>query len=386
MRDAIAHSGLRDGRDRVSAADDRHPFHLGHGPGDRDRASGERVDFEDAHRPVPDDGLCAGDDGSVRVNRARADIEAHAVPDGRIADRQDFRRHPGFDLLGDDVIGGQLEAEAARLCPRLDLARGIEQVIFHERFPDRNPARLEEGVRHRAADEQGVDARNEILDDLELVGHFRAAEHGDERPVGAIEHASEVLEFRGHEQARGRILHEPDDPFRRRMGAMRGAEGVVDVDVGERRELLREAGVVLLFLGMKPEILEEHDAIRACAVDRGRGRRPDRILREFDGTAEQLRQPFRDRPQRKFRVRLPLRPAEMRTQNHRGAAIERVPDRGDRGSDTGVVRDRAVSDRHVEVDAHQHAPALEWNIGDAALRRHRPFLIISRRRSTQRFE
>ena len=48
------------------------------------------------------------------------------------------------------------------------------------------------------------------------------------------------------------------------MRAVRGAERVVDVDVGQRRQALREAGVVLLFFRMEAQVLEQHDAARAA--------------------------------------------------------------------------------------------------------------------------
>ena len=44
-------------------------------------------------------------------------------------------------------------------------------------------------------------------------------------------------------------------------------ERVVDVDVGVRREGLREGGVVLLLLGVESEVLEEEDLARPEALD-----------------------------------------------------------------------------------------------------------------------
>src|SRR5262249_1195705 len=50
------------------------------------------------------------------------------------------------------------------------------------------------------------------------------------------------------------------DPFDRGVRAMRRAERVVDVEIRERRELRRELRIVLLFFGMKAQVLEQHDA------------------------------------------------------------------------------------------------------------------------------
>src|SRR4051794_33047854 len=60
MRDAIRAPGLGDRRDRIAAADHRGPMDRRYRLGDFHRPLGEGVDFEDAHRAVPDDGLRAG--------------------------------------------------------------------------------------------------------------------------------------------------------------------------------------------------------------------------------------------------------------------------------------------------------------------------------------
>src|ERR687888_414011 len=82
----------------------------------------------------------------------------------------------------------------------------------------------------------------------------------------------------------------------------------------------------------------------------------------------------------------------MGTENNGfGAVLDRVLDRGERGADPRVVRDRAVLDRDVEVDAYQHAPSLQIEIldapfGDYSAFHYSPFVTMWRTRSTQRFE
>ena len=194
--------GLGHGGNRIAAADDRDPVHLGHGLRDLDRAARERVDLEDAHRAVPRDGLRPRDDPAVGRDRLRPDVEPHAVADRRIADVERLGRDARLELRCDDVIDRQLEAQVPRPGLLLDLPRRVEQILLDERLPDRQPARLEERVRHRAADEQRVHPRHEVLDDLELVRHFRAAQHGDERPIRLLQDPAEILDFGRHQQAR----------------------------------------------------------------------------------------------------------------------------------------------------------------------------------------
>ena len=122
---------------------------------------------------------------AIARDRLRADVEPHAIADRRVADRQRLGRRAGFELRRDDVIDRQLERAGRAPWRALDVARRVEQVVLDERLADRQPARLEERVGHRAADEQRVDAGEQVLDHLELVGDLRAAEDRDERPLRA---------------------------------------------------------------------------------------------------------------------------------------------------------------------------------------------------------
>src|SRR4029079_10036112 len=62
------------------------------------------------------------------------------------------------------------------------------------------------------------------------------------------------------------------------------------------------------------------------------------------------------------RLRFALRAAEVRGQNHRRALLERVCDRRQRGPHARVIRDAAILQRDVEIDADEHAPAAEREV------------------------
>ncbi len=154
-----------------------------------------------------------GDDVAVNLHGLWPDVEAHPLADGGIADVERLRRRAGFELWRDDVIDGELEAQAALLGPPLDVTRRVELFGFDERLADGQIPRLEERVRHRAADEQRVDARDQVLDDLELVRNLRAAENRDKRTVRILEHAAEILDLLRHQQAGSRLGDVMDDAF-----------------------------------------------------------------------------------------------------------------------------------------------------------------------------
>ena len=97
---------------------------------------------------------------------------------------------------------------------------------------------LEEGVGHGAADQQLVDALEQVLEHADLVGHLGAADDGDEGALDVAEQLAEELHLALHQQAHALVGDELGDAHRRGVGPVRGAERIVDVDVrvaGQRR-------------------------------------------------------------------------------------------------------------------------------------------------------
>ena len=194
-----------------------------------------------------------------------------------------FVRRAGLDLGDHHVIDGEEELVAEfgeELFGEFDL------VFLDERFAGGQALRAQEGVGHGAADEQAVDHLAQVLDDFDFVGDLGAAEDGDAgaRRIGGG-HA-EILQFLLHEQSGGGLLDELDHALGGSVGAVGGAEGVVDVDVAEGGEFLGEGGIVLFLLGVEAQILEEEDF--AGGGLHGFDFGADAIGRHFDGAAEQL--------------------------------------------------------------------------------------------------
>jgi hypothetical protein len=172
---------------------------------------------------------------------------------------------------------------------------------------------------------------------------------------------------------------------------MGGAEGVVDVDVGQLRErsaeggdglrigldgLLGAVGLLLLHLALlldvEAQVLEQHDRARRELGAGGLHGRADAVVEESDGLAQQLLQLGRDRLQGELGDLLSVRAAEVAGEDDRGALRERVLDRRQRGGDARVVGDGAggLVLRDIEVDAHEHALAGETEVADGFEFRH----------------
>ena len=198
-----------------------------------------------------------------------------------------------------------------------------------------------------------------------LSDTFAPPENRDERMLGMFQHPPQVFDLGGHEQAGGGLLDVPDHALGRRVRPVRRTERVIHIDVRQRRQLAGKRRIVLLFLRVEPQVLEQDDAAIRRTVDGRLGRLADAVLRERDRAVQQRRQPFGHRLQRVLRIGLSLRPPEVRAQDHRPRPVlQRVLDRRQRRADPRVVPDRAVLDRHVEVHADQHAPPLEVEILD----------------------
>ena len=207
------------------------------------------VDLEDPHRAVPHDGLRVGNELRIGLESWPDRCRRPAVADGRVADRQYLVRRGRVDPLGHDVIDRKLDRHASLHRVGFDTPRGVELVVFDERLTDREAARLEERIGHRAADDQAVDLLQEVLDDLDLVGDLGAAENGDERPLRRFEGVPKIAKFLFHQQPGCGLADEMRDPFDRCVRSMRRAKRVVDIDVGHSGERFRELRIVLFLFG-----------------------------------------------------------------------------------------------------------------------------------------
>jgi hypothetical protein len=109
---------------------------------------------------------------------------------------------------------------------------------------------------------------------------------------------------------------------------LRRPEGIVDVELGERSERLRQGRVVLGLARLEAAVLQEqHFAGLEVSGHRG-DLVADHRRRLLHGRAEQLAEPFSDLGHREFRIRT-FGPTQMRDEHHARAALAHT-DRGER--------------------------------------------------------
>ena len=243
MVDLVGDAGGIDGRHRIAAADDAE--------GRRIRATqramamvpaAKRWPLEDAHRAfqkmVP-----AADFAAIAVDSFRADVEDGLISEDAI-DRAD-----GVVALTESRDSATTTSVGRRGGRVFDLAVSEEpsqprQAVRLRPATSRFQAlRQQERVGHAAADEQGVDAVEQVSD------HARACRRlwrrrGWRRTASPV--AQQTPEcvvsrcMRSPAYAGNRVRH----ALGRGVGAVGGAEGVVDVEIGQVRRARGELGVV----------------------------------------------------------------------------------------------------------------------------------------------
>lgn len=362
MAHAVGEAELLDGGGAVPAADNGDGVGVGEGLCDGAGAIGEGVEFEDAHGAVPDDSAGRGDDGGVGVGGFGTDVEAHLVAgDGVGADGGGGG--VGFELGGADDIGGDVDFVGV---VREELSGVSEAIGVEKALPDFVTLGFEEGEGHASADDEVVDFGEEGLDDLDLVSDLRSTEDGDKRALGGVEGSAEVFELFLDEEA-GVCGEMVGDAFGAGVGAVGGAEGIVDIELGEGGELGGEVGIVGFFLGVEANVFEEAD----LAVFEGVGALgdfgADNIGEKGDVLDEELGQASGDGGESEFGVFLAFWPSEVAAQDDACALGEEVFDGGEGFGDAAVVGDVAVFDGDIEIASNEDAFAGGVDIADSLL-------------------
>ena len=148
---------------------------------------------------------------------------------------------------------------------------------------------------------------------------------------------------------------------------MRRAEGVVDVQIGQRGQRGGKIGTVFGLPGIETQVFQQNDVAALHAGHVFGHLVAAAIGDEFHRMLQQLRQPHRHRAQGILTVRHTLRPPQMRHQDHSRAVLQQIADRRQGGDDTGIVLDHALLERHIEIHAHDHGFVFDVNVFDRLL-------------------
>ncbi len=317
----------------------------------------EGGNFERAERAVPDDRPRLVDRGLDLVDRLGAGVEHHAVlVDG--IEAIDTRGRIGLEMPGDHAVDGQDDG-AAGVLGLVHYAQGrFLEVALAQRFADIVSERIDEGVGHAAPDHQRLDLGDEVFEQVDLGGDLGAAHDCDDRLFGVAETGLERLQFGFHGAARARGQR-AGEAFGRGMGAVGGREGVIDIDIAEGCHAGDQLGIVLFFARVKTGVFSKDHAaglgtgygcLDACDV------RPVGFG-EDDPLAHDFLQNGDDGPKAHVGHNFALGAVEMGEQDGQATLVGDFLDGVGDPLDPGGIGHHAVSDRHVEIDAQQHALA-----------------------------
>jgi hypothetical protein len=189
---------------------------------------------------------------------------------------------------GGDAVHGQHRARRrgssrSRASSR---ARSSRSSSTNER-PTGFPWGLQEREHHRAADEEPIHLPEQRRQHVDLAADLGAAQDGDERMLRVLERGAQVVELGFHQETGDGGLHVVRHALGGRVRAMRRAERVVHVALAQSGQCLRESGVVLLFLGVEAQVLEQQDLAVAERGGSGLGGRPHAVVRPRHVLAQQ---------------------------------------------------------------------------------------------------
>ena len=359
MGDLVGKAQLLHRRRAVAAAHDGHGAavsqRLGHGPG----AGGEVVKLKHAHGAVPHHGARALHGAAEGLDGVGTDIQAlPALGNGHGAD------HLALGVIGEVIrrhgVCGQQKLHAV-LFGLFDHFQGVIQLIrLAQALADAAALGLGKGIRHAAADDDGVRLVQQVVDDRDLVADLGAAQHRHKGPLGVIQGLAHDGQLSGHQEAghRRQVCRHTDGGG---VGTVHGAKGVGHIQFRHVRQLLGEAGVVLLLADIEAQVLQQHDLAGLQSGGLGLGVLTHDVLDEDDLPAQQLAQTLRHGRQRQLHLPLALGLAQVGAGDDRRAVVQQILDGGQCRHDALVAGDRArfLVLGHVEVAAQQDLLALD---------------------------
>lgn len=340
---------------------------------------GEVVKLKDTGGSVPENGLGLANDLLKLLNGLGTAVQT--LPSVGDTVRVGSVANLGVlgELVGGDVVGGEDQLDVVLLGLLDETGDNLGSVLVKQRVSNLDVLEgLLEGESHTASDDEGVDLVEQVVDQLDLVGDLGTSKDGKEGSLGVLQSLGEELELLGNKETGGSLGELDTDHGR--VGSVGGSKGVVDVDVGQRRQRLSElldlGGVCLdllavgvlggsLLLGVEPQVLQQDHLAVLCLGDLLLDLGADTVIEESDGLAEQLGELGLDGLERVLLDLLAVGSAEMGGQDHGlGSLIKSILDGGESGDDSLVVGDGGTVQRNVEVDSDEDSLVLEIEVLD----------------------
>ena len=139
---------------------------------------------------------------------------------------------------------------------------------------------------------RGIDLLEQVGDNVQLVRDLGAAQNGGEGTLGIVHGVAEVLDLLLHQVADSGVLDIVGHTGGGAVSAVAGAEGIVDISVGEAGQLFAESGLILGLFLAEAGVLQQNDVAVAHGGNSSLGILADDsvIVRKDDRLAQLLAQ------------------------------------------------------------------------------------------------
>ena len=356
MGHLVAQAHLLDSSCGVAAADDGGGIALCHGLGNSQGAGSQGRVLEHAHGAVPDNGLAGLDGISKQLHGLGADVAAFLVSrDG--ADRNNGGLDGSIDGIGEVLDAGSVNRQQQLDALLLGLGHHFLAVVqlgvVAQALADLVALGLQEGVGHAAADDQGIDLLEQVGDDIQLVRDLGAAQNGGEGTLGIVHGVAEVLDLLLHQVADSGVLDIVGDACGGAVCAVAAAEGIVNVCVCQRSQILRELGQILGLFLAETGVLQQDDIAVVHGSDSSLCvlAHDVVVVSKDNGLAQLCAQGHSNGSEAELCLGAVLRLAQMAAQNDLRAVIDQLLDGGQSRIDAVLVGDDAVLHGDVEITA-----------------------------------
>ena len=282
---------------------------------------------------------------------------------------RDLRVDGVGEILGNGAIHGEQDLDALLLGTSQHILAVIDLLLVQQGGTHTVALGGQEGVSHTAANDEGIGLVEQVLDHVELVRHFGAAQDGDEGTHRILHSVAEELHLFGHQIAVGGLLHKRGHAHGGAVSTVSRTERIVHKQVAQGGQLLRQRLAVFGLLGTITGVLQQHYVAILHRSDGGLGVLAHHVVvsGKVHGATQLLGQTHGHGSQRILRLRLALGLAHVGAQDHLGVVVQQILDGGKRRHDAVFIGDDAVFQRHVEVAAHQDAAAGNVQIFDIFL-------------------
>ena len=238
----------------VAAAYNTYSLALGNCFGNSFRAMCKSIHFKYAHRAVPNNHFCALQSSFILQTAFRANVKRHIVL-AQVFNT--FNLCIGVSRKGRShyKVNRQQYFNIVFCCFFKQGTRQFKFIFFNKRFAHFMALCGKEGISHAAADKKHVNFIQQVFNYADFIGNFCAADNCRIRMQRIGNGAANKLNFFFQQEAccsRQKMRN----TFHRSMRAVRNAETIINIYIGQRSKFFRKAKVIFFFFFMETQVLQ----------------------------------------------------------------------------------------------------------------------------------